>query len=181
MVDWWLIVPDAVAVALCGVAAVIDLRHQRIPNWLTVPGFAAGLLVNAIAFTISFGFPQGLASGLGYAIAGGGIALLIFFILGAIGAFGMGDVKLMAAVGALLGWPLILPTMVFVLIAGGLLSLGYALGRGTLRAVIRNIFRLAGSDREKLTLHRIPYGLAIFAGCLVAVLARHLELSLPFG
>jgi prepilin peptidase CpaA len=177
----WLLLPDLMAVALCGVAAAIDLRHHRIPNWLTFSGIAAGLALNTAVFAVHGGWSHGLSAGLFPALAGGGIALLVFFVLGALGAMGMGDVKLMAAAGACLRWPLALGLMVFVVVAGGVLALGYALIRGKFRAVIRNVFRLATRDRKHVELHRIPYGLAIFAGCAAAVAARHLDGFPPIG
>jgi prepilin peptidase CpaA len=176
-----MLIPDLVAVALCGVAAAIDLRHHRIPNWLTFSGAAAGLLINTIVFAIHGGWSHGLSAGLLPALAGGGVALVVFFVLGAIGAVGMGDVKLMAAAGGLLRWPVALGLLAFVVVSGGVLALAYALIRGKFRAVIRNIFRLTGRDRKRVELHRIPYGLAIFAGCAAAVLARHLEGFPPLG
>ena len=177
----WLLVLDLLAVALCAVAAAIDLRTHRIPNWLTIPAAAGALVINFAVFAWAGGLTHGVTEGLLPALAGGGIALLIFFVLGAVGAVGMGDVKLMAAVGALLRWPLALGLLIFVLVAGGLLALLYALISGRFFAVVGNIFRLAGPQRRQVRLHRIPYGLAILGGCLAAVLARHFEGFPPFG
>jgi prepilin peptidase CpaA len=177
----WLVVPDVAAVAVCAVAAAIDLRTCRIPNWLTLPAAGAGLVLNTLVFALHGGIGHGLSAGLVPALAGGAAALGVFFILGAVGALGMGDVKLMAAAGALLRWPLALGLMVFVILAGGVLALAYAVGRGKFSAVIRNILRLSGGRRREVELHRIPYGLAILAGCAAAVIARHVDGFPPVG
>lgn len=89
-----------VLVALTAIAAVLDVREQRIPNALTYPGIALGLIVNAAGY--GPGRQAGWA-GLEFALQGllacGGVMLLCFAFLGV----GGGDVKLMAMIGAFLG------------------------------------------------------------------------------
>lgn len=80
--------------AFVAVAAVSDLRTRRLPNWLTVPAFAAGL----VAHTVMNGF-----SGLGFALLGFCTGFGILLVLWLIGGGGGGDVKLMGALGAWLG------------------------------------------------------------------------------
>ncbi len=76
------------------IAAVIDFRRFRVPNLLTLPMCVSGLL-----FHLAVGGLVGLkASGLGLAV--GGLLLVLFYVLGVMGA---GDVKLLAGVGAWLG------------------------------------------------------------------------------
>ncbi len=76
------------------VAAVSDLRTRRLPNWLTVPAFGAGLL----AHTVMNGF-----TGLGFALLGFATGFGLLLVLWLIGGGGGGDVKLMGALGAWLG------------------------------------------------------------------------------
>ena len=83
------------AALLASIAAVMDFRVWRIPNWLTVPGFVLGLVV----WTGLAGFAGFKASLLGFAFGFG-----ILFVLFALGGGGGGDVKLLGAVGAWLGW-----------------------------------------------------------------------------
>ncbi|MFH1878843.1 MAG: prepilin peptidase [Candidatus Omnitrophota bacterium] len=92
----------------------IDIEHQEIPDVITIPGIAAGVLLmtifkldGAVSCLSSF-----LNSAAGVAAGGGSM-----FLLGVAGelifrkeALGGGDVKLMAMLGAFLGWKLILVT-----------------------------------------------------------------------
>src|ERR1017187_8474904 len=73
-------------------AAVFDVFYRRIPNWLTVGGVVLGIVTNAL-----IGPPL---AGVGFAMAGLGVAFGIYVLLYAVRAMGAGDVKLMAAVGA---------------------------------------------------------------------------------
>jgi len=89
------------------VAAVIDVRTRRIPNWFTVPVLAGGLLFHAIT-----GGWSGLLMAFGGFVTGFGILLVLWLT----GGGGDGDVKLMGAVGAWLGpWH----TLIVFLLSGG--------------------------------------------------------------
>ena len=92
------------------VASLEDLRRSTIPNWLTAAGTLAGIVCG-----VSMGW-RGLAVALGGALLG--FALMLPLHLW--GTLGGGDVKLMAAFGALLGPAGILAAAVFSAIAGAL-------------------------------------------------------------
>lgn len=91
-------VQELIYVAAVGVftlmASVSDLRTRKLPNWLTVPAFVAGLAFHGVT---------GGWSGLGQALAGFAVGFGILFVLWLIGGGGGGDVKLMGALGAWLG------------------------------------------------------------------------------
>lgn len=95
-----LIVPSALTVT--AIAAAVDARTGHIPNWLTLP-----VLGIAPVFAFASGYAAG---GVGTGVAMLGTSLLGAFLcaLGPVVAFmrgglGGGDVKLLAAIGALLG------------------------------------------------------------------------------
>ena len=81
----------AVFTAIC---AAMDWRTGRIPNWLTVPVFALGLL--------SHGMNNGL-SGLEFSLGGFAVGFGLLLVLWLFGGGGGGDVKMMGALGAWLG------------------------------------------------------------------------------
>lgn len=103
---------------------VCDLQNRRIPNVLTLAGVMLGLGVN-IAIAGASGGLQGLA-GMLVAIA----ILLPVFVVGGIGG---GDVKMMAALGALLGVRLMVLGLVCGMIAGGVFMLVHLWRLGRIR------------------------------------------------
>ncbi len=92
--------------------AVIDLREHRIPNVLV-----GAIFLLALAEVTLYGVPGVRASIIGMVIGS-----LPFFIAAFAGVLGMGDAKLTAAMGALLGWPAILLALFCGVLAGGLTS-----------------------------------------------------------
>jgi leader peptidase (prepilin peptidase)/N-methyltransferase len=100
---------------------LVDLRVRRIPNPLVL-----SLLACAVAQVLWLGQPDWGAAALGLAVAGG-----LFFLLAFIkrDALGMGDVKLEAAAGALLGYPAALAAVAAGVVAGGLAALFLLLTR----------------------------------------------------
>jgi Flp pilus assembly protein protease CpaA len=174
------VLPDLVCVAVCLYAAVVDLRERRIPNPLTYGAVGLGLGLNFGLYAVGGGPAAGLTAGLLPSLAGGALLFGVFFALSMAGMMGMGDAKLMAAVGVLLRWPLAPWALVHVLLAGGALSVGYAVYTGRLGAVVKNILRGGGAlvrgrkPSEKVEVHRIPYGAAIFVGVAWTVASRYL-------
>jgi prepilin peptidase CpaA len=101
---------QTIAVILLTAAALVwDVRTRRIPNWLNVAGFLAGLTFHAV---------QGGWEGAWFSLTGFGTGFGILFVLWLIGGGGGGDVKLMGAVGAWLGPNLTL----IVFVASGFLA-----------------------------------------------------------
>ncbi|MBK8481364.1 MAG: prepilin peptidase [Proteobacteria bacterium] len=176
-----LLVADIACLVLCLIAVATDLKSYRIPNGLTLGGLALGLAFNASAGALQLGGPAGALQGLAAALAGALLLGFVFGALGALGLLGMGDVKLLAAVGAWLRWPLALQTLVYVALAGGLVGLVWALTLGRLRAVLGNLRTLTGrllarhpvAAAEATVLHRIPYAVAVFVGTAYAVATRY--------
>ncbi len=103
-------------------ASVCDLKTRRIPNGLAAAGLLAGLLGHAFWG----GLPGLLGSLAGIAAA---LPLLLLY---AVHAFGAGDVKLLMAVGALMGPGFLLWTLLGAIFAAGLLALVSVIRRGKL-------------------------------------------------
>jgi prepilin peptidase CpaA len=165
-------IPDAVALIGCVVAVAIDVRHYRIPNWLTAATALAGLAANATVAAVAAGPSAAWHAGLGPALAGAALLLAVSGALALAGFLGMGDAKLLAAVGACVRWPQALPLLVYTALAGGVVALGIALHRGQLAATLRNAARTSGAANR---MQRMPYAIAILAGTAWAVLARFVD------
>ncbi|HZL57926.1 MAG TPA: A24 family peptidase [Bryobacteraceae bacterium] len=99
---------------LVSVAAVYDIRYRRIPNWLVLAAIVAGFTWNAL----SSGGP-----GLGRAAAGLGLGFVLYFPLYLIRGRRAGDVKLLAAVGAITGPGNCFWVFLLTAILGGLIAL----------------------------------------------------------
>jgi leader peptidase (prepilin peptidase) / N-methyltransferase len=108
-------------ILLAGLVAItlIDLDHQIIPDVLSVPGIAVGVL-----FSLAPGGIGWTSSLLGVLIGGGVFLAVIVGSTVVIGQAGMGvgDVKLGAMIGAFLGWKLILLTVLLSMLIGGPLA-----------------------------------------------------------
>jgi leader peptidase (prepilin peptidase)/N-methyltransferase len=120
---------------------VTDLQHKILPNVITLPGIVIGLVCSVF-------LPPGWVSSLIGILVGGGVLFAIaevYYRVRGQEGLGMGDVKLLAMIGAFLGWKLVLITLVFasftgslaggVLIASGRGGMKYALPFGTFLAV----------------------------------------------
>jgi leader peptidase (prepilin peptidase)/N-methyltransferase len=108
----------------------IDLEHQILPNSITLPGIAIGLLFSLIA-------PPGIRDALIGAVIGGGILYAIaagYYLWRREEGMGMGDVKMLAMLGAFLGWKAVLVTLVLASFSGAIIGLAMMAGqRGGMR------------------------------------------------
>jgi leader peptidase (prepilin peptidase)/N-methyltransferase len=133
---WANVGPGALLVSrlLFGCALVvlfaIDLEHHLLPNTITLPGIVVGFVFSF------FTSPGWLASLLGILVGGGvllGVAKAYYWLRHEEG-LGMGDVKMLAMVGAFIGWKLTLVTLMMASIAGSLVGLLLIVtGRGGLK------------------------------------------------
>lgn len=102
-------------------AAWIDGKELRVPNWITFPMVLSGLLVNTWLGGWSGGWSGGFG-GLGMGLLGMLTGLLCLLPLYAVGGMGAGDVKLMAGMGAWLGWEVTLYAFCVSAIVGAVLA-----------------------------------------------------------
>jgi len=108
----------------------IDLEHHLLPNVITLPGIVVG-------FAFSFITEPGWVASLIGILAGGGSLYLIavtYFLVRHEEGLGMGDPKMLAMIGAFLGWKLTLLTLVMASLIGSIVGVGLiAGGRGTMK------------------------------------------------
>ncbi len=156
--------PARYALLIAALTAAVgwDLARRRIPNHVTIPTFALGLLISLLADG-SRGVLESLAGGtLGMAL------LLLPYLAGGIGA---GDVKLAAAVGSVGGVTFVLHTVIWMALIGGAMAAAVITARYV--ATWWQVSRLAGQDAPgpapRLLHLRLPYAPAIAAGALVTI------------
>jgi len=128
---------------------VIDLQHRILPNVITVTGVPIG-------FALSLFLPPGWRESLIGLLVGGGVLFAIgeaYYRLRGIDGLGMGDVKMLAMIGAFLGWRLTLVTLIFASFTGALAGAAMLVtGRGGMKAAL-------------------PFGTFLAAGAFVAAVA----------
>jgi prepilin peptidase CpaA len=159
------------------VAAVTDLVHRKVYDWLTYPAIVLGLTLGYAAGDWgSVGLGYG-GSGLANNLAGLAVAFGVFFVVYWGRGVGGGDVKLMAAVGAIMGLHFVVGAMFWSALVGAIMAVWVLILKGKLwwglRRSLRHAVRL-GNDPEEAEGEenparlRIPYGAAIAFGTLVA-------------
>jgi prepilin peptidase CpaA len=116
-------------------AAAYDARFRRIPNWLVLSGLILGIGLNSFLFEWR---------GLRFALLGMGLALLIYFPLYLLRGMGAGDVKLMAAIGSLLGAANWFGIFIITALLGGVVAVILLLARGKLQRSLWNVGFLIG-------------------------------------
>ncbi|WP_041790135.1 A24 family peptidase [Rhodoferax ferrireducens] len=160
---------------------IADLRSRRIPNTLVLTGLVLAFIAHTIALA-SGSVP--LAGSTWWApLAGLLTGLLPLMPLYFLHATGAGDVKLMGMVGAFVGAPTVLSAVLYTLVAGGLLSLVFMLGRGVAAQTLANVrflltdwaLRASSGQGARLaplqtTAARLPYAVAIALGTGAALL-----------
>jgi leader peptidase (prepilin peptidase) / N-methyltransferase len=153
LIVWWtpagpLLASRLVLATILIVLFAIDLEHQILPNVITLPGILVGLAFSLVA-------PPGLPSSLLGMLLGGGVLYAIaagYYLVRKEEGMGMGDVKMLAMIGAFLGWRAVLVTLVLASFAGAAVGLALmATHRGTLR-------------------YALPFGTFLSFGALVAML-----------
>lgn len=126
----------------------IDLEHHLLPNVITLPGIGAGLLFSTV-------LPPGLQAALIGTLVGGGVLWLIgeaYYRYAGQEGMGGGDVKMLAMIGAFLGWKLVLVALVLSSVTGSVIGMLVILSRrGTMKQAL-------------------PYGTFLALGGLVASL-----------
>ncbi len=146
-----------------------DVRYRRIPNELVLLTFIGGLALNTI-----FGGSHGFLISLG----GFGLAFGLMFVLHAFGTMGAGDVKLFAAIGAINGVSLVLPTLMVVALTGGVFAICkmiYSRRTATTLLGVTQVFYglLPGQRVPRFEVpadrtYTLPYAVPICFGSLIA-------------
>jgi leader peptidase (prepilin peptidase)/N-methyltransferase len=128
---------------------VTDLETMRLPNALTLPGLAAGVLFSVF-------LPPGLRDSLIGAAVGAAVPWIIrwvWFKVRGVEAMGLGDVKMLAMIGAFLGWRQVWLVLFFASLAGAVVGIA-----------------LTASRRRSMA-SRLPFGTFLAIAAFVAALS----------
>lgn len=149
----------------CLIIAIVDIRYLIIPDILSINGCILGLLYSLILTLLNkVGFPlpefyiHFYDSLLGFFIGGGflwGLGYISILLLKKEG-MGGGDVKLLAAFGAWMGWKPVIGTIVIASLLGSI---------GGITGIIYN--RIRYSKKYKPLTHMIPFGPYLCIGFLL--------------
>lgn len=156
---------------LVTVAAFLDIRSHRIPNWLTYPSWAVGVLIAGVTLG---------STGVTNSIAGFLVAFAPMFLMFLGGSIGGGDVKLMGGVGALLGFPAGLNALISSILIGGFFAAIILLWQGRLFPILKHAasnvwskFYIAHVPIEPPPAQKdsFPFGVAIALGTYLTVIS----------
>lgn len=165
-------IPGAVALVAASVAVVTDLRQGKIYNWLTLPLLGLAPFLQALVHGAA-GFKASLAGAAGMIIAFGFLHVLIGPGLGG------GDLKLLTALAALLGWPTAGWLLLWTALSGVLLIVPVTLRQGILLEACRNLWinllrRRLGEKELSVSAGslgpRLPYACCILCGTAAVLL-----------
>src|SRR4051812_25066418 len=151
---------NLVLFAVLAIACATDLRSRRIPNTLTFPTVVLGLVLNGVLF----GF-----DGLRESASGTGIGLVMLLPLYMLRWMGAGDVKLMAAIGAVKGPEFVFFACLWAAVFGGVIALVGLVRSRRLGLAMQHLYysrllpQTGGSFMAGAW--RMPYAPAITLGC----------------
>lgn len=154
-----------IVLVICGIT---DMLYQRVFNFITYPAILTGLVLNTLG-SGRLGFQASLIGFL--------IGFIVFFIMFLFAGMGGGDVKLMATIGALMGYPFIIYAGAFSGLFGFVMAIVVLFSRGRLFPSLRNVFGvffsylIPGLEKRGLNPENnfpIPYGYAMTIGSLWA-------------
>jgi prepilin peptidase CpaA len=162
----------SIAVLATLIAAITDARSGRIPNWLTLPL----LLIGPVAAAFSEGVQGVLLSLIGICLCG-----LVPLILFARNAMGGGDVKLLAALGGVLGIHAGIEVQFFSFCVVAFLLLAHMAWDGRLFVTLKNVLVAGGHiflpkryhrPIEPTLLTQVRMGVSIFVATLCSLALR---------
>ncbi len=163
--------PLILATVVALIAVITDLRDGRVYNWLTFPAILLGWVLNLYLHGIS---------GLGYSVAATILGIMLYMPGGIFGLIGMGDVKLLGALGAIGGSNYVLTIFLYSSVLGlphaiivqllnyGKNALGMATTSFTTGAFLQKTIHKENKDQLKTGKYRFLMGIDIFIACLIS-------------
>ena len=162
--------PLILATAVAFIAVITDLKDGRVYNWLTFPAMLLGWALNL--------YLHGFA-GLGYSIAATVLGIMLYMPGGVFGLIGMGDVKLLGALGAIGGSNFVISVFLYSSALGlphalliqmlnyGRNAFGMAVTSFTSGAYLQKTIHKENKDQSKTGNYRFLMGIDIFIACII--------------
>ncbi|MRH44310.1 prepilin peptidase [Aquibacillus halophilus] len=150
------------------ISLITDLKDKKILNIVTFPAMIFGLSY----YLFNQGWDGLLFSGLGFLVG-----LMVFLIPYLLGGMGAGDVKLMAAIGALTGASFVFYSALITSIIGGFIAIVLIIKRRGITFSIKSLFfsipflssnlgSMIVNSKDNSSIS-FPYGIAIFFGTII--------------
>lgn len=147
-----------VALLISTIGGIYDLKSRRIPNWLTFGTFGIALIISIFQFKLSAVFN---------CVLGFFVGILLLIIPYLMGGMGAGDVKLLGAIGALVGWKSVILIFLYSAVSGLVLGLAWIMFTpGHLKFLITTGQILPQVDKKD----KVPYGIAIMLGTFLYII-----------
>ena len=134
------------------IAAIIDYRQHRIPNYLTVPAAILGLTYHTL-------MPNGM--GILASLAGLGIGFALLLLPWMLGGGGMGDVKLLAALGAWLGPLMVLTAFAASMVTAALLAMAIMAWSTMTKGMERTKKRFLNQGKNRKPKRVLPFAVPV--------------------
>ena len=161
--------PIKLVSAILILAAWVDGKELKVLNWITFPMVLSGLVYSAV-----------IGDGISAGLLGMCCGLLCLLPLYSVGGMGAGDVKLMAGIGAWVGWEITFYSFCVSVIVGAIMAVIMVASRGAWKkhyeqflmilsewSVIKNPYELSKIAAErKPTMFLLPYGIPICIGTI---------------
>ena len=167
-----LIIIDTILFISLIISVITDLKTRKILDIVTYPTVILGITFNTIFLGMD---------GLRFSLIGWLTGIMVFWVLHVTTGMGLGDVKLMGAVGALKGWYFTVNTLIYIGLAGGLMAIIYLIVTGKfvkiLVGMFDNLLKKSKDGKEPERTY-LPYGPAILLGVLFYYIALKLNYSI---
>lgn len=153
---------------LLGLSIYFDSRYRRIPNKLTFSVIVLALFLHTI---------EGSVGGLLFSLKGLALGIALLLIPFSTGGMGAGDVKLLGAIGAVIGPNYVLWSIIYGAMSGGIIAAIILMRHKKLIPVLKHLWLLFCLKICKVKTHmdinitniRFPYGIAIAIGTVIAL------------
>lgn len=146
-----------IALLIATIGGIYDWRLRRIPNWLTLGSFFLVLLFNIFHLR---------SEAIINCLLGFLVGILLLFIPYVVGGMGAGDVKLLGAIGSLIGFKDVILVFFYSTTCGLILGLIWlAITPGRLKFLITTGQVLPTVDKKQ----KVPYGIAICLGTILYI------------